>query len=41
MKEYKEVKVEAKNAPAGSYAAGCPMHSHPQYQACMKCELAK
>ncbi|MBR6160946.1 MAG: hypothetical protein IKQ75_03665 [Bacteroidales bacterium] len=24
MKNYKKVKMLAKNAPAGSYAAGCP-----------------
>ena len=24
MKKYQEVKAKAKNAPTGSYAAGCP-----------------
>ena len=24
MKTYKKVELEAKNAPSGSYAAGCP-----------------
>ena len=24
MKTYKKVKMQAKNAPSGSYAAGCP-----------------
>ena len=24
MKTYKKVKMKAKNAPSGSYAAGCP-----------------
>ncbi len=27
MKTYKKVKVEAVNAPSGSYAAGCPQHT--------------
>ena len=26
MKSYKKVKIEAKNAPSGSYAAGCPQY---------------
>lgn len=26
MKNYKEVQMFAKNAPTGSYAAGCPEH---------------
>ena len=26
MKTYKKVKLEAANAPSGSYAAGCPAH---------------
>ena len=26
MKNYKEVQMFAKNAPTGSYAAGCPDH---------------
>lgn len=27
MKTYKKVKVQAVNAPSGSYAAGCPADS--------------
>lgn len=27
MKEYKKVELEAKNAPSGSYAAGCPTNT--------------
>lgn len=26
MKSYKKVEMEAKNAPSGSYAAGCPQY---------------
>ena len=26
MKDYKKVEMVAKNAPSGSYAAGCPEH---------------
>lgn len=26
MKQYKKVEMEAKNAPSGSYAAGCPQY---------------
>lgn len=33
MKSYKNVEMMAKNAPSGSYAAGCP-----QYQAGTGCE---
>lgn len=28
MKSYKNVELFAKNAPCGSYAAGCPSHHH-------------
>ena len=28
MKTYEEVKMLAKNAPSGSYAAGCPTHTN-------------
>lgn len=28
MKNYKEVEMLAKNAPTGSYAAGCPTGHH-------------
>ena len=27
MKSYKKVEMVAKNAPSGSYAAGCPQHT--------------
>lgn len=44
MKEYKKVEVLAKNAPSGSYAAGCPTKAI--YDAtgdpdCRQCESAK
>lgn len=32
MKNYKKVEMLAKNAPTGSYAAGCAMNTHnPHY----------
>ena len=34
MKKYKEVKVVAKNAPKGSYAAGCPAVSRHHCNSC-------
>ena len=39
MKTYKKVELVAKNAPSGSYAAGCPenMCGYDQLQ-CKKCE---
>lgn len=51
MKTYKKVKLEAANAPSGSYAAGCPEHTrhgHNQcynpdkhvYVSCRACEVA-
>lgn len=43
MKTYKKVEMVAKNAPSGSYAAGCPEHTHQGYGKadCIKCELAE
>ncbi|MCH5237546.1 MAG: hypothetical protein J1E95_07090 [Muribaculaceae bacterium] len=42
MKEYKSPKLIAKNAPAGSYAAGCnvskPYSDHSAASACKYCE---
>lgn len=42
MKEYKEVKVEAKNAPTGSYVAGCPSLNRGKWDSgdysCKNCE---
>lgn len=42
MKEYKAPKMIAKNAPVGSYAAGCgagmPHHGHASAGACKTCE---
>lgn len=43
MKNYKKVQMVAKNAPSGSYAAGCPSAGHegngvkPGW--CKKCEM--
>lgn len=42
MKKYNEVEMLAKNAPAGSYAAGCPSQNRgnstaPNYN-CLNCE---
>lgn len=31
MKSYKNVELFAKNAPTGSYAAGCPTHHKERY----------
>lgn len=51
MKTYKKVELVAKNAPSGSYAAGCPEHTPreggqgvyiPGYGydgSCKKCEV--
>ena len=42
MKTYKKVELKAVNAPSGSYAAGCPEHTHEGHSSdCIKCELAK
>lgn len=40
MKNYKEVVVEAMNAPTGSYAAGCPVNErgHGYEPPCLNCE---
>ncbi len=43
MKTYKKVEMVAKNAPSGSYAAGCPVKAindsvDPD---CVQCESAK
>lgn len=51
MKNYKKVQVMAKNAPTGSYAAGCPTNSRSRevklfaascglVMNCKKCELS-
>lgn len=52
MKTYKKVELVAKNAPSGSYAAGCPQYragagdhyegepGHPR-NSCMYCECTK
>jgi len=52
MKTYKNVEMFAKNAPTGSYAAGCPEHTHHSNNnviypgqhsgtwGCYKCEVA-
>jgi hypothetical protein len=42
MKKYAKPQMMAKNAPTGSYAAGCPEHHGSQGTLnCRKCELAK
>lgn len=44
MKRYNKPTIIAKNAPAGSYAAGCPAnvsHSSGGVIYCWKCECAK
>lgn len=38
MKEYKKVEIKAKNAPTGSYAAGCPADSWGGDVYCKQCE---
>ena len=43
-KEYVKVELKAKNAPSGSYAAGCPAETSEGYGGgwwCKRCELAK
>ncbi len=38
-KVYQEVKIEAKNSPKGSYAAGCPInYGDPDGEDCYKCD---
>lgn len=39
MKTFKKVKLEAKNMPTGSYAAGCPEKTYTSL--CRDCELAR
>lgn len=43
MKNYKEVEMLAKNAPTGSYAAGCPVQDSQQTYnyGCQRCELGR
>ena len=53
MKEYKKAQMIAKNLPTGSYAAGCPAHTHQDYgrvkypggpynvAGCERCEVVK
>ena len=41
MKEYKKVEMVAKNAPSGSYAAGCPVNDYGTIQDCHKCERTR
>lgn len=37
MKKYVKVKVVAKNAPSGSYVAGCPTNNGPGCWSSCKC----
>ena len=41
MKTYKKVQVEAKNAPTGSYAAGCPANNYGCDLWCRQCERTR
>ena len=45
MKNYKKVKMVAKNAPTGSYAAGCPEKNRGASSvgdySCINCERTK
>ena len=41
MKTYKKVKMQAKNAPSGSYAAGCPADSNGYSAGCRRCDRAE
>ena len=41
MKKYAKPQMMAKNAPTGSYAAGCPTNSRNTTLYCTKCELKK
>lgn len=38
MKTYKKVELVAKNAPSGSYVAGCPTNEYGYGPYCRKCE---
>lgn len=43
MKKYSKPQMVAKNAPTGSYAAGCPAKgpSNNQAHICRQCEITK
>lgn len=45
MKKYQKPQMVAKNAPAGSYAAGCPRTNHGRglfgMNGCRYCEITK
>ena len=41
MKKYSKPKMMAKNAPTGSYAAGCPEKGYGVPITCRNCERAK
>ncbi len=41
MKTYKKVKMQAKNAQSGSYAAGCPADTNGCSTFCRKCDRAQ
>ena len=45
MKTYVEVELKAKNAPTGSYAAGCPVNvgdnGGPNDLYCRRCEVTR
>lgn len=40
MKTYKKVKMQAVNAPSGSYAAGCPADYASGTGSCKDCDRA-
>lgn len=40
MKVFKKVVLEAKNSPAGSYAAGCPTNTSHGGSSCRNCEVS-
>ena len=37
---YKKPRLITKNNPTGSFAAGCPTHSHPT-AVCSRCEISQ
>ena len=41
MKNYTKVKMVAKNAPTGSYAAGCPEKDRGWDVGCLNCERTR
>ena len=46
MKDYKKVEIAAKNAPSGSYAAGCPADKYENgggggTGSCQRCERTR